>query len=410
VGTPIYLLGRRLLDQTTQEIDSGTVHKQRDITLMLRGDATSMLVARMNPEPYILFSDGDEIPVNLPVNAFTFIGGARTGPPHVQAGGNSGSIAEFSAGDFRLTLGIGERLFGNTMWYGGSHGSTYNMRKAPNGDIYFTNGSGIARIVPGGAPQLVLPFPLRLENNLTVNTPGQIDVNGQGALLFQSSTNAGDNRIFIHQDGVAKQLLILSATASTASTIEGRIVQSLDSFAFDDTGRVLAQLRFRGLAVPTLALWDGASWRIVAMPTETRVGEHLLTSLPNTPRASGSRLMSGLTVANGANIVAELKPQGWETMVNISTAMPNGQVANSIGAIDINVGGDLLFQFANGVNSLVLRRGDKLYQVHNFYRPTPEGDFLLRMNSMDLRDDGTVYFLAVTQQDEVVLYEARPLF
>ena len=407
---PVYVLGRRLFDQTIQAIESGTVNKQGDITLMLRGDSSALIVARMNPEPYILFGAGDEIPVELPVNAFTFIGGARTGPPHVQAGGNSGSIAEFSAGDFRLTLGIGERLFGNTMWFGGSHGSTYNRRKAPNGDIYFTSGSGIGKIAPGGAPQLALAFPLRLDNNLTVNTPGQIDVNGAGALLFQSSTSAGDNRIFINQNGETKQLLILSATASTASTIDGRIAQSLDSFAFDDTGRVLAQLRFRGLAVPALGLWDGNAWRIVAMPNETRVGEHLLTTLPNTPRASGTRLMSGLTVANGANIVAEWQPQGWAIVVNITTEMPNGQVANSISALDINVAGDLLFQFSNGTNSLVVRRGGKLYQVHNFFRPTPQGDFLIRMNSMDLRDDGTVYFLAVTQDDEVVLYEARPLF
>jgi len=243
-----------------------------------------------------------------------------------------------------------------------------------------------------------------------VNSPGQIDVNGVGSLLFQSSTSAGDNRIFTQINGQTKQLLILSPTASTASTMDGRIVQSLDSFAFDDTGRVLAQLRFRGLAVPALGLWDGDAWRIVAMPNETRVGEHLLTTLPNTPRASGTRLMSGLTVANGANIVAEWQPEGWAIVVNNSTLMPNGQVANNIPALDINARGDLLFQFANGVNSMVVRRGGKLYQVHNFFRPTPQGDFLIRINSMDLRDDGTVYFLAVTEEDEVVLYEARPLF
>jgi hypothetical protein len=407
---PVYVFGRKLFDQTIQEIESGTINRQGDITLMLRGDSSALLVARMNPDPRLLFGAGDEIPVELPVNAFTFIGGARTGPPHVQAGGNSGSIAEFSSGDWRLTLGIGERLFGNTMWFGGSHGSTYNMRKAPNGDIYFTNGSGIGRIVSGGAPQLTLPFPLRLENNLTVNSPGQIDVNGQGALLFHSSTSAGDNRFFIHQNGVTKQLLVLSPTASTASTIDGRIVQSFDSFAFDDSGRVLAQLRFRNLAVPTLGLWEGESWRIVAMPNETRVAEHLLTNLPNTPRASGTKLMSGLTVANGANIVAEWQSGGWAIIVNNSAVMPNGQVANSIAALDVNTRGDLLFQFSNGVNSMAFRRGDKLYQVHNFFRPTPQGDFLIRINSMDLRDDGTVYFLGVTQEDEVVLYEARPLF
>jgi len=345
----------------------------------------------------------------LPVNLFTLIGGARTGPPHAQAGGNAGSIAEFAGGDWRLTLGIGERLFGTTMWFGGSHGSTYNIRKAPNGDIYFINGSGIARIVPGGEPQLVVPFPLRLENNLTLNTPGQLDVNGSGALLFHASTSAGDNRMFVYQDGQPRQILVLSPTAATASTIDGRVVQSFDSFAFDDNSRVLAQLRFRGLAVPVLAIWDGSKWTVTATPNETRVGSQLVIGLPNLPRAAGTQLFAGLTMAGSVNVVAEWRDQGWVTIVNNATVMPNGQVANSIAALDVNTRGDLLFQFANVVNTMVVRRGASFYQVHDFLRPTAEGDYLIRINAMDLRDDGKVYFLAATAEDDVVLYEARPL-
>src|SRR6202022_1443274 len=113
-----------------------------------------------------------------------------------QGAGTPGGTALAADGGWRPTLAIGERLFGNTMWFGGSHGATYNMRKAPNGDIYFTNGAGIARIVPGGAPQLLGPFPLRPDATLTVNSPGQIHINGAGTILFQSSTSAGDNRIF----------------------------------------------------------------------------------------------------------------------------------------------------------------------------------------------------------------------
>ena len=89
--------------------------------------------------------------------------------------------------------------------------------------------------------------------------------------------------------------------------------------------------------------------------------------------------------------------------------MPNGQVSNNVAALDLNTQGDLLFQFANGVNSMVVQRGGKFRQVHNFFQPTPDGDFLIRINAMDLRDDGTVYFLAVTERDEVVLYEAVPI-
>jgi hypothetical protein len=406
---PIYVFGKKLFDQTIQEIESGTVNARGEITLMLRGDGNPLIVARMNPDPFVVFQAGDEVPAELAVNLFTLIGGARTGPPHAQAGGNAGSIAEFADGDWRLTLGIGERLFGTTMWFGGSHGSTYNMRKAPNGDIYFINGSGIARIVPGGEPRLVVPFPLRLENNLTVNTPGQLDVNGSGALLFHASTSAGDDRMFVYQDGQPRQILVLSPTVATASTIEGRIVQSFDSFAFDDNGRVLAQLRFRGLAVPALGIWDGSKWTIAAMPNETRVDSQLVIGLPNLPRAAGTQLFAGLTMAGSVNVIAEWRDQGWVTVVNSDTLMPNGQVANSIAALEVNARGDLLFQFANVVNTMVVRRGASFYQVHDFLRPTADGDYFIRINAMDLRDDGTVYFLAVTAEDEVVLYEARPL-
>ena len=146
------------------------------------------------------------------------------------------------------------------------------------------------------------------------------------------------------------------------------------------------------------------------MPNEARVGPHLISNLPNSLRAAGTKLLAGLTVGGGSIIVAEWQSQGWQITLNVDTVMPNGQVANSIPALDVNLRGDLLFQFANGVNTMVVRRGEMLYQVHNFFRPTPQGDYLIRINAMELRDDGTVYFLAVTEEDEVVLYEARPLY
>ena len=85
------------------------------------------------------------------------------------------------------------------------------------------------------------------------------------------------------------------------------------------------------------------------------------------------------------------------------------KVANALAAADVNANGDVLFQFSNGVNSMVVLRNGTFRQVHDFFRPTPEGEWLLRINAMDLRDDGTVYFLAVNQFDEVVLYQADPV-
>ena len=54
---------------------------------------------------------------------------------------------------------------------------------------------------------------------------------------------------------------------------------------------------------------------------------------------------------------------------------------------------------ANGVLSTVLTTG----------RPTEAGDLLVTILGLDLTQDGTVYLLAVNQNDELVLYSATPI-
>ena len=408
-ATNIFLFTSKLLTQTIQEIESGTIDMAGRITLLVRGDRNALMAVRMDATPSLLFQDGDAINAELPVNLFTLIGGARTGPPHTQAGGNSGSISRFTGGDWETTLGIGERMFGSTtMWFGGSHGTTYNMRKAPNGDVWFICGLGIAKITPGGVPQLMISFPLKLDT-LTVNNPGQLDVNDNGAVLFNSSTSAGDSRFFIWQAGQTKQILAYSSTLSTANTIDGRIASSFDTFALDTAGRVIAQLRFRGVSLPSLAIWDGSAWTTAAIPGTTTVGSHNVINLPTIVKAAGPHIVAGLTIETGSAILAEWQNGAWKILVDIDTIMPDGQVANAIASADVNTRGDVLFQFSNGVNSMVVLKDGKFRQVHDFFRPTPEGDWLLRINAMDLRDDGTVYFLTVNQFDEVLLYQADPV-
>ncbi len=408
-ATQVCLLGGKVVSQTIQEVESGTLDAAGRITLMIRGDVNALLVVRMDSTPYTLFRDGESVNVELPVNLFTLIGGARTGPPHTQAGGNSGSISRFINGDWETTLGLGERLFGTTMWFGGSHGTTYNMRKAPNGDVYFINGSNIAKITPGGTPQALIPFPYRPDAALTVNTPGQLDVNGNGDVLFAGSTSAGDNRMFLWKGGKFQQILVYSATAATATTIDGRIASSFDQFGLDADGRVIAQLRFRNFSTPFICIWDGNTWTTATAQGVTKLGNHTVTGFPTMVRATGSHLLAGMQVDGIGNVIAEWQGGAWKLLFDLDTVMPNGQVANSISALDVNTQGDVLFQFSNGVTTMVVLKDGAFRQVHDLFRPTDDGDYLMRLNAMDFRDDGTVFILAVNQFDEVVLYEADPV-
>jgi hypothetical protein len=66
-------------------------------------------------------------------------------------------------------------------------------------------------------------------------------------------------------------------------------------------------------------------------------------------------------------------------------------------------------QCSTNYQVLVVKRAGKTHYLHMLNELTAEGDLLVRTSDFDIRDDGTVYFLAMTVLDEFVLYEARPV-
>lgn len=394
-----------------EDVESGAITATGTVYLMGRSATANMVVARMGDNPEYLIYSGQAVEVEAPFNLVNFIFGARSGPPQILVGGTTGGVAEFNGVDFTPRLTIGERLFGG-MYYGGFTGGTGNIRRAPNGDTYAIVPAGIARVTGNGTPELLIPFPLRVDT-FTYNLPNQIEINASGDVLMQGSTSAGDNRMYIWSNGVVSSIVNLSATAATASTIDNRIASGFDSFAFADDGKVLASLRFRNLNVPVLYLFANQTWTRLAEPNLTVVGPHRITGIANLHRTGSGRLFAALTIQAGGNIIAEWKGDTWEILINNSSVMPNGQVTNSVVTMDSNRRGDLLFQQSNGGNNfLLVRKADeptKIRQVINLFRPTAEGDYLVRINAIDFRDDGTAYFLAMTSDDETVLYEAKPV-
>jgi hypothetical protein len=394
-----------------EDVDSGAVTASGDVYLMGRTATVNMAIWKMGANPEYLVYSGQAVEVEAPLNLVTLIFGARVGQPQVLVGGTTGGVAEYNGTDFVPRLSIGERLFGS-MYYGGFHGGTANIRRAPNGDTYAIVPAGVVRVTGNGAPELLIRFPIT-QGSLTYNLPSQIEVNSNGDVLLQGSTNAGDNRMYIWSNGLLTNILNLSNTAVSASVIDGRTVASFDSFALADDGKVMASLRFRNVGVPVLFQYANQTWTRLAEPNLTVVGQHRVTGIANLHRTGSGRLFAALTIQAGGNILAEWKGADWEILINNSSVMPNGQVANSVATVDSNRRGDLLFQQSNGGNNfLLVRRADdptRIRQVINLFRPTAEGDYLVRINAIDFRDDGTVYFLAMTSDDETVLYEAKPV-
>ncbi|MBM3763185.1 MAG: hypothetical protein FJW36_23445 [Acidobacteria bacterium] len=394
-----------------EDIESGAITAKGDIYLMARTSKANMAVAKMGDNPEYLIYSGQTVDVEAPLNLVNFIFGGRVGPPHLLVGGTTGGVAEFDGRDFIPRISIGDRIHGG-MYFGGFSGGTGNLRKSPTGDIYAIVSGTVSRVTGNGSPEIVVRFPLR-DGSLTYNTPGQIEINSSGTILMQGSTSAGDNRMFLWSNGTVTNILNLSGTANTATTIDGRIVSGFDSFALADDGKVMASLRFRNVNAPVLYLYANQTWTRLVEPNLTVVGQHRITGIANLHRTGAGRLFATLSIQAGGNILAEWKGQDWEILVNNSTIMPNGQVTTSVANTESNRNGDLLFQQSNaGNNFLHVRRAsepERIRQVINLFRPTAEGDYLVRINAIDFRDDGTIYFLAMTADDETVLYEAKPL-
>ena len=414
----LHVLGRTIAGQTSQAIESGTISGAARPTLMIRTNVSNMMIVRFQEDaPWVIAQHGDRINLNAPVSMLNFIGGSRTGNPMLQVGGSGGSIAELRGSDIVPVVAMGERLFGTQMYFGSSvNQSNWNARRAPNGDLYFTTGLGLGRVRASGSreAELFLRFPIT-QGNVTINAPFWVDANSNGDVFWVSSTNQGDNRLYVTPNGSANHREILAySTAANTSTLDGRQVLAVDSYTIDDQARVLVNVRFRDNSNPALYLWNGQNWQALARVNETRFGNSLVGGIRNIQRAGGNRLYSLLSVAGGGDMLVDFSnPSTPQVLLRNTDTLMHGTVLNGITFFDVNRNGDVFYFHSAGTPYLMVRKGSaqqaEQQVVHNQFRATPEGDYLIRIMSLDFRDDGTIYFLGMNADDEQVIYVGRPL-
>ena len=102
-------------------------------------------------------------------------------------------------------------------------------------------------------------------------------------------------------------------------------------------------------------------------------------------------------------------PTSPQVVLRNTDTLMHGTVLNGVTFYDVNRNGDLFFFHSGGTPYLMVRRGSEQQVVHNQFRATPEGEYLIRIMGLDFRDDGTIFFLGMNSDDEQVLYVGRPL-
>lgn len=397
-----------------ESVFSGAFGPNGEIYLSLRGANARQIVAQLRPAQRVLFQSGERLafPVEPVLYAFS---GARAGPVQIFTGSSSApSVSELQAGTLAPKLAVGD-VIGRNSIFPGTQPSAYS--RTASGQIFTlvpwvgaNRDFGIARLRPDGSPEILHPFNLTIDG-LEYYMPWRLSANDRGDLLWLTGTARGDSRLVLTRGGQHRAILNNSADSGVRTQIDGLTVVGIDNAALDESGRVLAQVRFRERLNSSLIGWNGESWQRLVTMGETDIGGRRVNGL-GILRAAGPHLMAQLYFEGGLASAAAWRNGRMENVVSPAELTPLGYNVNWISAFDVNTRGDVAYVsgYPEGGQGVFVKRGDRTYVVLNSARTLSDGALLLGLNQLELRDDGTLYLLAPNTKSETLLLEALPRF
>src|SRR5581483_2832114 len=193
------------------------------------------------------------------------------------------------------------------------------------------------------------------------------------------------------------------------AVINGLPIFSCDDFFVDDSGRVFLRVHMQNETIQRSYVWDQGAWTLAVQPNRSQLAGRTVASL-SIVRALENRLVALLNTDAG-NFVAEWTSSGWSMLMQGPDLKPTGfSLTNLAGQLELGPGGDMVF-LGQGSPSQVLffERSGAIQTILNTGRRTDDGDFLVTIQALDIRQDGTVFILALNENDEQVLYKATPI-
>jgi hypothetical protein len=158
--------------------------------------------------------------------------------------------------------------------------------------------------------------------------------------------------------------------------------------------------------------YNGSSWASSIIETLAIADNQRVVEVQNL-RAVGDRFYARVVLTapflNAAILQSDNGIQ-WTIRAKTGDPLPVGPKLAFIHDFDANASGDLLLKGTvefSGIPILLLNRGRTLDYVHMLSRPVVDNEYLVRYDSIDLRDDGSVVFSAYDASDRPIIYRLR---
>lgn len=384
---------------------AGGIATNGDVIAQLRTSSDPSLVVRYRDgRGTKLFGTGDRVAGRAQLTFSGLVSGARVGPPIFAAGGTWQSLVEAGGPALVLRLSPGDRLP-----EGGNYPGTYPLRRAPGGEVLVATDDSIHLVTADGARTLAR-YSLPIESNGLMYSISNVAANSRGEVVSVNYTSLGPRRIsLLAPDGQWQALGWIGTGAQRTESPTGGIFTALRDIWVDESGRVIADLRTDRGGGGVMTYANGQWVKLLAIGD--RIGARTVTDINNL-RVSADRVFTRVSFTGNLSAICEYRDGEWQRLLGSGDDMPSGNTTNQVNGLDANRAGDIVTRMngAGGEALVVIRSGaTEPRVVHLLNELTPAGDYLVYVESMDLRDNGMVYFTALTTEDEYVLYSAEPV-
>ena len=406
-------------------LDGGNVRDFRDAIITPSGTVYAAVSTALNGfivletgSNRVLFKGGDRFNLRANLNFLGFVPGALSGPPYVYTGGDPTSVFEVSSSDLIPVWKTGDEPVG---------GNLNSAVRSPRGDLYLAGGSGVFRQQPSIETIVQYPSSFTLDLFRTFNlywTESWFDgsnylaANDAGMVVWRAWSDE-QSRLVSMQNGRLSMLASFGGGDQTQAPSGGSFDYLISSggrasaIALDESGRVMIVASVRN-GSDGIFLYENGQWQTAALFGETQVGGGTMGWVDGL-RAVGGRFFALMGMETGGAVLAEYVNQQWQTIIRTGDTMPNGaQIFWVDRNFDVNARGDIAFVLnTNGGTEVTLRTSDgTLRTVYRTGEATAEGDYFWPRQSfdIDLRDDGSLYFIGIDLFDRNVMYRAEPLF
>lgn len=394
----------RLLPTSLGNPCGGAFGPDGQINAYCRLNDFRMVAAQLRPERRLLFQSG----ATVTASGSVLSGFVRATSGPLDLFSSVGSVITWTEDRFESLLTPGTPV-DRDVYYPGTPtppapASTYS-RLLDQSVIQFgaaAAGSGVVRIARDRSAQLLIKFGL-IFDGVTVYS-GAAQANDAGDILMHCTTSANDNRLLFANVEPTRIILFSGRNPQYVTQVGGLSVSNFSDGAVNSAGQVLALATFRERGSANAAiLWDGGNWRVVLQSGQDRLAGRAITSIDALRRAGSDFWMRVFTDV-GPGVVRCSRSGQCELVALSNDIMPGGFSPGYVHDHAANTRGDFLIQASGNV---FVKRDGKWRTVLNLAKSL-EGHWITGAIDAQIRDDGTVYILAVNSRSETLLLEGKP--